>query len=88
MASASSCASFQGEIHLRQTTMAVIDADAKYIQDVVPLMNAAATADAAKAEIKQKYPAYQSDFLLGFSAGKVTRRSVVQRLAWSSWAAS
>jgi glyoxylase-like metal-dependent hydrolase (beta-lactamase superfamily II) len=53
--------------HGAQTTMAVIDADAQYIQDVVPIMNAAATADAAKTEIKQKYPAYQSDFLLGFS---------------------
>ena len=47
--------------------MAVFDADAQYINDVVPILEAAATTDEAKMKIKAKYLAYLSDLLLGFS---------------------
>jgi glyoxylase-like metal-dependent hydrolase (beta-lactamase superfamily II) len=53
--------------HGAEAKAAVFDADAHYIKDVVPIMDAAATEADAQAQIKQKYPAYQSDFLLGFS---------------------
>jgi glyoxylase-like metal-dependent hydrolase (beta-lactamase superfamily II) len=53
--------------HGPKADLSVFADDAAYINAVVPLLDAAATADEAKAAIKQKYPAYQSDFLLGFS---------------------
>jgi glyoxylase-like metal-dependent hydrolase (beta-lactamase superfamily II) len=53
--------------HGAKTDMATLDADADYIKAVVPIMDAAASADEAKAAIKVKYAKYGSDFLLGFS---------------------
>jgi len=53
--------------HGGKTDMAVLDADAEYIKAVIPIMDGAATADAAKTAIKQKYAKYGSDYLLGFS---------------------
>lgn len=56
--------------HGAEATAAVFDADAQYLKDAVPIMDKAATEDEAKAQIKAKYPDYQSDFLLGFSVGQ------------------
>jgi glyoxylase-like metal-dependent hydrolase (beta-lactamase superfamily II) len=56
--------------HGAEAKAAIFNADAQYIKDVVPIMDAAATQDDAKAQIKQAYPAYQSDFLLNFSVGQ------------------
>ena len=53
--------------HGPEATMDLFDADAQYIKDVVPILDASATADEAKAAIKLKFPKYGSDFLLGFS---------------------
>ncbi len=53
--------------HGAKASMAVFDADAQYINDVVPILEAAATTDEAKMKIKAKYLAYLSDLLLGFS---------------------
>lgn len=53
--------------HGAKTDTTTLDADAEYIKAVVPIMDAAASADEAKAAIKVKYAKYGSDFLLGFS---------------------
>jgi glyoxylase-like metal-dependent hydrolase (beta-lactamase superfamily II) len=53
--------------HGAKTDATTLDADAAYIQAVVPIMDGAASADEAKAAIKVKYPTDGSDFLLGFS---------------------
>lgn len=53
--------------HGAAATMATLDADAQYINDVVPIMDAAATPDEAKAAIKVAYPTYASEYLLNFS---------------------
>lgn len=45
----------------------MLDADAADIKAVIPIMDGAATAGAAKAAIKQKYATYGGDYLLGFS---------------------
>ena len=47
--------------------LTTLDADAEYIEAVVPIMDGAATAADAKAAIKVKSAKYGSDFLLGFS---------------------
>ena len=49
------------------TDPAVLEADAAYIEAAVGIMDAAATREEAIQQIKAAYPAYASDFLLGFS---------------------
>jgi glyoxylase-like metal-dependent hydrolase (beta-lactamase superfamily II) len=55
--------------HGGKTTPAVFTADAQYIQDVVPILDAAATTDEAKTQITAKYPTWAGSALLDLSVG-------------------
>lgn len=53
--------------HGEVATASVIDEDKKYLTDVKPILDAAATPDAAIMEVKKKYPDWMGDGLLQFS---------------------
>lgn len=56
--------------HGPATTPDVIDTDIAYIEQATLIMDAAATPEEAIMQIKAAFPAYASDFLLGFSVGQ------------------
>jgi glyoxylase-like metal-dependent hydrolase (beta-lactamase superfamily II) len=53
--------------HGAKADASILDANTKYINDVIPILDAAADSDAAQTQIKAAYPNYKGLFLLDFS---------------------